>query len=125
VCPVDCIYGLTVSDEKYRRQLFIHPEECINCAACEPDCPWGAIFEDVAVPEIFKEDIVINAEIFDDHSKDDFTTTPDPMRQHPTPDEIGANYKKWGHEKWPRAKSTTMREDAASVRAASCFYVAR
>ena len=36
VCPVDCIYGL---DEEEDRQLFIHPEECIDCAACEPVCP--------------------------------------------------------------------------------------
>jgi ferredoxin len=99
VCPVDCIYGLTAGDEQYRRQLFIHPEECINCAACEPECPWGAIFEDVVVPEIFKEDIEINAKIFDDHPKDDFTTTLDPIKQHPTPGEIDANYEKWGHEK--------------------------
>jgi ferredoxin len=99
VCPVDCIYGLTAGDEQYRRQLFIHPEECINCAACEPECPWGAIFEDVVVPEIFKEDIEINAKIFNDHPKDDFTTTPDTIKQHPTPGEIDANYEKWGHEK--------------------------
>ena len=61
VCPVDCIYGLTVDDGNYRKMLFIHPEECINCAACEPECPWGAIFEDAAVPDIFKEDTEINA----------------------------------------------------------------
>ena len=99
VCPVDCIYGLIVTDEKYRRQLFIHPEECINCAACEPECPWGAIFEDVVTPEIFKDDIEINAKIFDDHPKDDFTTAPDPIKQHPTPTEIEANYEKWGYDK--------------------------
>ena len=37
VCPVDCIYeGLN--------QLFIHPDECIDCGACEPVCPVKAIF---------------------------------------------------------------------------------
>src|SRR3989442_8522502 len=34
VCPVDCIHGED-SDE----QLYINPEECIDCGACEPACP--------------------------------------------------------------------------------------
>lgn len=99
VCPVDCIYGLTVDDANYRKQLFIHPEECINCAACEPECPWGAIFEDAATPEIFKEDIELNVKIFQDHPKEEFTTTPEPIKQHPSPEEVEANYKKWGYQK--------------------------
>ncbi|MEX2598614.1 MAG: ferredoxin family protein, partial [Dehalococcoidia bacterium] len=37
VCPVDCIYE---GDKQY----FIHPDECIDCAACEPTCPVAAIF---------------------------------------------------------------------------------
>src|SRR3990172_3684320 len=36
VCPVDCIYGLNVDDVNFRKQLFIDPEECINCAAYQP-----------------------------------------------------------------------------------------
>ena len=41
VCPVDCIY-------EGEQQLFIHPDECIDCGACEPECPVTAIFpEDV------------------------------------------------------------------------------
>src|SRR3989441_3598823 len=37
VCPVDCIYeGETM--------LYIHPDECIDCGACEPECPVKAIF---------------------------------------------------------------------------------
>ncbi|GJQ19678.1 MAG: ferredoxin 1 [Bacteroidia bacterium] len=99
VCPVDCIYGLTVDDPNYRKQLFIHPEECINCAACEPECPWGAIFEDAATPDVFKEDIEINVKVFEAHPKEEFTTTPDPIKSHPTPEEIEENYKKWGYQK--------------------------
>jgi NAD-dependent dihydropyrimidine dehydrogenase PreA subunit len=39
VCPVDCIYeGETM--------LFIHPDECIDCGACEPVCPVEAISQD-------------------------------------------------------------------------------
>ena len=51
VCPVDCIYKYTGSDaEKFPNQLYIHPDECIDCGACEPECPWQAIFEEIAVP---------------------------------------------------------------------------
>jgi len=37
VCPVDCIY-------EGPDQLFIHPDECIDCGACVPACPVEAIF---------------------------------------------------------------------------------
>ncbi len=37
VCPVDCFYGDA-------RMLYIHPDECIDCGACEPACPVQAIF---------------------------------------------------------------------------------
>ena len=43
VCPVDCIYE---GDDIY----YIHPVECIDCGACEPECPVTAIFPDTEVP---------------------------------------------------------------------------
>jgi len=49
VCPVDCIY-------EGENQLFIHPDECIDCGACEPECPWQAIFEEASVPAVFADD---------------------------------------------------------------------
>src|SRR4051812_47784241 len=36
-CPVDCIY-------EGARMLYIHPDECVDCGACEPVCPVEAIF---------------------------------------------------------------------------------
>ena len=58
VCPVDCIYQYKGEDtETFPNQLFIDPEECINCGVCEPECPWEAIFEDEQVPEVFQADI--------------------------------------------------------------------
>lgn len=99
VCPVDCIYGLTEQRSEYRDQLFIDPEECIDCGACEPECPWGAIFEDAAVPEIFQEDTAINADIFNNIERKDFTVTPDRIKEDPTPDEVLENEKKWGYER--------------------------
>ena len=43
VCPVDCIYS-TDQDEQY----YIHPDECIDCGACEPECPVNAIYAEDA-----------------------------------------------------------------------------
>jgi NAD-dependent dihydropyrimidine dehydrogenase PreA subunit len=43
-CPVDCIY---VGD----RMLYISPDECVDCAACEPVCPVEAIFYEADLPE--------------------------------------------------------------------------
>src|SRR2546428_2679607 len=43
-CPVDCIY-------EGDRMLYIHPDECVDCGACEPVCPVEAIFYEDDVPE--------------------------------------------------------------------------
>jgi NAD-dependent dihydropyrimidine dehydrogenase PreA subunit len=54
VCPVDCIHF----DEGEDRMLYINPDECIDCGACEPACPVSAIFAEDDVPAdkaIFKE----------------------------------------------------------------------
>ena len=58
VCPVDCIY-------EGDSQLYIHPDECIDCGACEPECPVNAIFPEEDVPENQRQFIAINREIFD------------------------------------------------------------
>ena len=39
VCPVDCFY-------EGENMLVIHPEECIDCGVCEPECPVEAIRPD-------------------------------------------------------------------------------
>ncbi len=39
VCPVDCFY-------EGENMLVIHPEECIDCGVCEPECPAEAIIPD-------------------------------------------------------------------------------
>src|ERR1700733_5945009 len=47
-CPVNCIY-------EGERMLYIHPDECVDCGACEPVCPVEAIFyEDEVPPKWFK-----------------------------------------------------------------------
>jgi ferredoxin len=45
VCPVDCIHGKD-NDE----QMYIDPDECIDCGACLPACPVDAIFPEDEVP---------------------------------------------------------------------------
>jgi ferredoxin len=57
VCPVDCIY-------EGADQLYIHPDECIDCGACEPECPVTAIFPEEDVPANLKEYVQINREVF-------------------------------------------------------------
>ena len=54
VCPVDCIH-------QFDRILVIDPEECIDCGACEPECPVEAIFPEDALPEKWQEFTTINA----------------------------------------------------------------
>ncbi len=51
VCPVDCIHPAPgESDFESVDMLYINPDECIDCGACEPACPVTAIFEESAVP---------------------------------------------------------------------------
>ena len=59
VCPVDCIHG---SDDD--QQLFIDPDECIDCSACEPACPVNAIYFEDDVPAEQQQYIAINAAYF-------------------------------------------------------------
>lgn len=51
VCPVDCIYDAAEHIDQPEDMLFIHPQECIDCAACEPVCPVDAIYAEEDVPE--------------------------------------------------------------------------
>lgn len=56
-CPVDCIY-------EGARTLYIQPDECIDCGACEPVCPVEAIYYDDDLPDewqIYRDD---NARFF-------------------------------------------------------------
>ena len=97
VCPVDCIYVYDGDDvEAFPNQLYIDPEECINCGVCEPECPWEAIFEDEQVPEIFVEDTAINAKIVE--TRDDFEVPEKEDIDPPTPEQITENKLKWKYD---------------------------
>ncbi len=58
-CPVDCIY-------EGQRSLYIHPDECVDCGACEPVCPVEAIFYEDDTPEEWKDYYKANVEFFDE-----------------------------------------------------------
>ncbi|MBN9644839.1 ferredoxin [Corynebacterium mendelii] len=57
-CPVDCIY-------EGKRSLYIHPDECVDCGACEPVCPTEAIFYEDDVPDEWIDYNDANAAFFD------------------------------------------------------------
>ena len=58
-CPVDCIY-------EGERMLYIHPDECVDCGACEPVCPVEAIYYEDDTPDEWAEYYKANVEFFDD-----------------------------------------------------------
>ena len=58
-CPVDCIY-------EGDRMLYIHPDECVDCGACEPVCPVEAIFYEDDVPEAWTDYTRANVDFFND-----------------------------------------------------------
>ena len=76
VCPVECIAGPvdlallreTPLAERGVRfpglQLYIDPDECIDCGACLGECPVGAIYHEDDVPRDLQADIAANASFF-------------------------------------------------------------
>lgn len=56
VCPVECFY-------EGEKMLYIHPEECIDCEACVPECPVEAIFHEDNLPAEWASYKELNAEM--------------------------------------------------------------
>ena len=93
VCPVDCFYD--IKDPKINEtygvafdgddsddgendnagMLLIHPDQCINCGACETECPVEAIYEDASVPENYQAFIALNESVTLGLSDDDLERT--------------------------------------------------
>ena len=68
VCPVDCFY-------EGKNSLAINPDECIDCGACEPECPTTAIFEESELPAKWAAYKDINALVTGAKSATDLDTT--------------------------------------------------
>lgn len=56
VCPVDCFY-------EGPNFLVIHPDECIDCALCVPECPVEAIYSEDELPDDQKIFMALNTEL--------------------------------------------------------------
>ncbi|MEP1743925.1 MAG: ferredoxin FdxA [Kangiellaceae bacterium] len=72
VCPVDCFY-------EGPNFLVIDPDECIDCALCEPECPAEAIFEEDDLPEGQEKFLALNAELAQKWSDNNITEMKEPL----------------------------------------------
>ncbi len=75
VCPVDCFY-------EGPEFLVIHPDECIDCGLCEPECPIEAIFADDELPQNQIDFIKINAKLSDVYENITESKEPLPDAEH-------------------------------------------
>lgn len=87
VCPVECFY-------EGENTLAIHPDECIDCGACEPECPTTAIFEESALPDKWRAFVDLNAVLSGAKTVDDAETAG-------WPDNIIDAIKSPAFEVWP------------------------
>ena len=56
VCPADCFY-------EGQQMLYIHPDECLDCEACVPECPVEAIYHEDNVPGVWRDFLALNREM--------------------------------------------------------------
>jgi NAD-dependent dihydropyrimidine dehydrogenase PreA subunit len=56
-CPVDCI-------KVGEQMLYINPDDCVDCGACEPVCPVDAIYYETELPKDKKQFVQINRDFF-------------------------------------------------------------
>ena len=95
VCPVDCIHPVKDAPDFAKfEMLYINPDECIDCDACVPECPWEAIYAEADVPAQFKDDTALNKLCMD--APDAFKKAVNVDKPQPSADEVEANKTKWG-----------------------------
>ena len=75
VCPVDCFY-------EGENTLVIHPDECIDCAVCIPECPVNAIYAEEDLPKDQLHMTQINAELARSPNYKTLTKRKDPLPDH-------------------------------------------
>jgi ferredoxin len=66
-CPASCIYEGT--REGFPDMLFIHPDECIDCHLCVPECPVDAIYPGDEVPPEWEHYTTLNRDYFAEAAK--------------------------------------------------------
>jgi ferredoxin len=94
VCPVNCFYVPKTPGPGRPEMLYISADECIDCDACVPECPWEAIFKDDDVPAPFADDTALN--LLCDSERTEFVVAEHLDKPQPDNDQVAANKKKWG-----------------------------
>lgn len=99
VCPVSCFY-------EGENTLAINPDECIDCCACESECPVTAIFADHDCPDDMKWYLEFNAVV---------TGAKDPGAAYTTgwPEHVVAAITGPGFAKWPNIAEKKSPMDSA------------
>src|SRR5688572_22233441 len=95
-CPKDCIVEhhppTGISD--LPNQLFIDPDECIDCNACVSECPWEAIYADANVPKELVPDVALNAIVRE--RREEFRLPERARSESPSTAAILENKRRWG-----------------------------
>jgi ferredoxin len=97
VCPTRAIVEHRPSNgtpSDLPQQLFINPDDCIDCNLCLPECPWEAIYRDEDVPLAFVDDLALNAVSAERPKEFDVPVTR--LHRRPSSDEVEANKARWG-----------------------------
>lgn len=96
VCPVDCILEHVPEngESDLPNQLFVNPDDCIDCSLCEPECPWEAIGHEDDVPVLFRDDVALNGLTIE--RPEEFRVPEDAENSPPSAEQVEANKKRWG-----------------------------
>ena len=96
VCPKDCILEHHPSSgaSDLPNQLFIDPEECIDCNACVSECPWEGIYADADVPSALAPDVALNALVRE--RRGEFRVPTLGTKTAPSSAEVDENRVRWG-----------------------------
>jgi ferredoxin len=96
VCPKDCIleHRPTAGPSDLPNQLFIDPDECIDCNACVAECPWEAIYSDSDIPQVLEPDVALNALVRS--RRTEFRVPEVVAAAHPDGDAVHDNKRRWG-----------------------------
>lgn len=94
-CPVDCIvqHAPPGRASELPNQLFIDPDQCIHCGACEPVCPWQAIYNEAEVPAAFSDDIALNG--LSGERPHEFVVPTARLTRSVSAEEVQRNRKQW------------------------------
>ena len=99
VCPTDCIWEHRPEGRasELPNQLFIFPDDCVDCGACIPECPWEAIYFEDEVPNAFREDVALNARTA--AHPEEYAVAGDREAAIPAAAAVEANKVRWGLRK--------------------------